>query len=282
MMLGAGLIVGGCNKSGGLQPSPSPLPKPPLRDSTLTNVHYGANDQQIMDVYLPAGRSQQTRLIVIIHGGGWRAGDKSDFDNYVTEFKNRLPGYAIANLNYRLVDNPNNLFPTQENDIKSAIGFLKEKATSYTISSDMILLGISAGAHLALLQAYKHPDIVRPKGIVSFYGPPNLADLYLVLPSVLRNITGFTPQQNPTIYQESSPIHYVSASSAPTLLLHGDADNVVPLAHANALQQKLDELNVTNSLVVYPGQGHDGWNGESLTDSFNKIQSFILSLEKTE
>lgn len=278
-VLCVGLLASGCYKNGRFQSPDSLFPKAPLPDSTLANVHYGGNEKQTMDVYLPANRTQQTRLIVIIHGGGWSAGDKSDFNNYVTEFKTRLPGYAIANLNYRLAVNQSNRFPTQENDIKSAITYLKDKAASYTVSSDMILLGISAGAHLALLQAYKHADIVQPRGVVSFYGPTDLAALYVSsLPTVLKSITGFTVDENPTIYKESSPIQYVSASSAPTLLLQGDADMLVPLTQAVALQQKLDGLKVTNKLVVYPGQGH-GWEGDTLTDSFNKIQSFIISLE---
>ena len=94
-------------------------------------------------------------------------------------FRKRLPGYAFANLNYRLVKESGNYFPTQENDVNSAITFLKNKSAEYKISQNFIYLGISAGAHLALLQGYKHSDVLQPKGIVSFFGPVDLERLYV-------------------------------------------------------------------------------------------------------
>ena len=146
--------------------------------TSYKDVSYGNDEQQKMDVYLPLVRNSKTRMMIIIHGGGWYQGDKSEFDSFVDEFQKRLPGYAFANVNYRLVKKGGNYFPTQENDIKSAIEFLKNKSPEYNISTDYILLGQSAGAQLALLQGYKHSDIVQPKGIISFFGPVDLTFLY--------------------------------------------------------------------------------------------------------
>lgn len=246
------------------------------------DVSYGSDPLQQMDVYLPENRNSNTRTIVIIHGGGWRGGDKADYNSYITEFQRRLPGYALANLNYRLVKESGNYFPTQENDIRSAMQHLKSKISEYNISSDFIILGISAGAHLGLLQGYKHRDVVQPKGLISFFGPVDLQRLYVnsdsSIPWVLQKITNATLAGNPNIFAESSPINYVNEDAPPTLILHGDADKIVPLEQAYMLRNKLDEAGVMNNLVVYPGQGH-GWIGPDLIDSFNKVEAFLKGLE---
>src|SRR5436190_20202373 len=74
-----------------------------LAAQNQANVAYGTDAAQKMDIYLPAGRSgSSTKVIILIHGGGWSTGDKADFNSYVDTLKRRLPGYAIFNINYRL------------------------------------------------------------------------------------------------------------------------------------------------------------------------------------
>lgn len=245
------------------------------------NVSYGESDQQKLDVYLPENRDERTRMVIIIHGGGWNSGDKSDFNSYITEFQKRLPGYAFANLNYRLVNENGNYFPTQENDINAAVTLLKNNAAEYKISQNFILLGISAGAHLAMLQGYKHSDVLKPKGIVSFFGPVDLERLYVnsdnSIPDQLKFIMNATLDANPNIFFESSPINYVTSGAPPTLMLHGDEDQIVPVEQAYLLQDKLEENGIFNKLIIYPGQAH-GWGGEDLSDSFYQVETFIKGL----
>ncbi|RYF80431.1 MAG: alpha/beta hydrolase, partial [Chitinophagaceae bacterium] len=130
-----------------------------LPAQTFLNVAYGSDSLQRMDIYLPANRtSESTKSLVLIHGGGWTSGNKTDFAGYIDSLRTRLPHYALFNLNYRLV-NGSTLFPSQEEDIKTAIDAIVAKAALYAINTDRIsLLGFSAGAHLALLQAYKNPS----------------------------------------------------------------------------------------------------------------------------
>ncbi|HEY6502355.1 MAG TPA: alpha/beta hydrolase, partial [Chitinophagaceae bacterium] len=114
------------------------------------NVSYGSDAAQNMDVYLPAGRSKTaTKVMILVHGGAWATGDKSDFAEYVDTLKKRLPDYAFFNINYRLASIAGNFFPTQENDVKSAISFILGKSDEYNISQRFVLLGASAGGHLA-------------------------------------------------------------------------------------------------------------------------------------
>lgn len=280
MALGLALFISSCTKNS-IGPTAAPT-KDSLPAVGYKNVSYGTDPEQKLDIYLPALRTDKTRLLIVIHGGGWNLGDKSDFDNFITEFQKELPGYALANLNYRLVKKTGNYFPTQENDINSAITFLKNKTAEYNISQDFIYLGISAGAHLALLQGYKHNDVIQPKGIVSFFGPVDLEKLYVnyadsTIPAQLQYIMNATLDTNPNIFFESSPINYVTSKSAPTLMLHGDQDNLVPVEQAYMLQDKLEAAGVFNKLVIYPGQGH-GWLGEDLNDSFRQVEAFVKGL----
>jgi acetyl esterase/lipase len=257
------------------------------KDTTLTlpsavmlNVAYGTDPKQVMDIYLPAGRSSQsTRVMFLIHGGSWSGGDKNGFKAYIDSMKHRLTDYAFVNLNYRLVNSTQNKFPTQENDVKAAIAFVMNKTTDYHVSQNVVLLGASAGAHLALLQAYKYTDPVKVKAVVSFFGPSDFNYMYdnpvfPQVPQLLELLLGGSPVNNEAAYFQSSPINYVTAESCPTLIFQGGKDPLVHPKQSELLEEKLQKEGVVNKLVVYPNEGH-GWKGSSLGDSFNKITTFL-------
>ena len=252
---------------------------------TMMNVPYGDDPKQKMDVYLPAHRTpDSTPLIVLIHGGGWNSGDKSQLTPYITALQNRLPDYAFANINYRLLNfnTGDNRFPAQENDVKDAIQFLRAKASDYKISKSIILLGASAGGHLALLQGYKNEKPEDIKAVISFFGPSDLIELYNHpgnpgLPFLLNALMGTNPAENKTFYSESSPINFVTPSSPPTLLLQGGRDILVPEAQSTQLRDKLKSQGVKHQYIFYPEEGH-GWRGSKLAESFDKIAAFLKSL----
>lgn len=259
---------------------PATAPALDLSQQNLTNVAYGSDSLQTMDVYLPANRSaQSTKSLILIHGGGWTSGSKAEFSTYIDSFKTRLPDYAIFNLNYRLADG-GNLFPTQENDVKAAVDFIAAKAESYQVNPDkFVLLGVSAGAHLALLQAYKNPS-PQIKAVVDYFGPTDLLTMYQkpwhpLVPMALQLITGTTPAQNKTLYTASSPVEFVSPASPPTLILHGAKDEVVNVSQSKALAQKLAAAGVKLQLEIYPAERHGRWYGKALVSSFDHIENFL-------
>ncbi|MBC7849512.1 MAG: alpha/beta hydrolase [Chitinophagaceae bacterium] len=251
----------------------------PAQAQTLTNITYGTDARQTMDIYLPANRTEnETKLLVLVHGGGWTEGDKSDFNGFISELQQRLPGYAIANINYRLVANNQNLFPTAENDVKAAIQQLISKAVDYKYSKKLVLFGASAGAHLALLYAYKHNN-GEVKAVGSMFGPTELVSFYNAPPSpgipfLLEAITGGSPGTKANIYHESSPYNYVSAQSPPTIIFHGGLDVVVPPSQSVKLKDKLASSGVANQYVFYANQAH-GWFGTTLDDTFDKTVAFF-------
>jgi acetyl esterase/lipase len=250
--------------------------------SVVMNVAYGSHEKQKLDIYLPANRnSDSTRVIVVIHGGHWTEGDKDDLVENLSALQQLMPGYAIANINYRLATGTTNFFPTQENDVKSAIDFIISKKLEYKISDKLILMGVSSGAHLALLQAYKQISPVKAKAVISFFAPTDLVGLYNSPPhplaqSLLETVTGSTPAENPEIYTQSSPVNFVNGQSPPTMLLHGDADDIVPISQAYVLRDALKGAGVTHQLITYPGEGH-GWYGNALAHSFANIHAFLMA-----
>lgn len=250
-------------------------------EKTMLDVAYGSDPAQKMDVYLPANRSTtETKVLVLVHGGGWTTGDKTELNEYLPVFKQRLPGYAIINMNYRLGQLPStNPFPTQEADVKAAFDAIVAKANEYGYNREKLAaLGVSAGAHLVLLQAYKN-NTPKLKAVVDMFGPTDLAAMYndattpleqLILQALLKG----TPATNAELYQTSSPIRYVSAQSPPTLILQGGADPLVKPSQSTALKLKLETANVPVQMVLYPTEGH-GWTGANLTDTYNKIEAFL-------
>jgi len=249
-----------------------------LPAETIANIAYGIDPLQQMDIYLPEGRSTTTTgILVLIHGGSWTGGDKSEFVLAMPMVKEYFPEYAIFNINYRLVSGSNNLSPTQQNDVKAAIEFIAEKKAAFAVSDKLVLVGASAGGHLALLQGYKNLSPLKAKAVVDFFGPTDLIALYNLgglFPSMLTTVTGESPETNPSIYNQSSPVNFVNAGSPPTILLHGGKDATIPPAQSEILVTRLQENKVNYQLVLYPNQGH-GWIGPDLEDSFSKIAAFL-------
>lgn len=253
---------------------------PQLQAKEFRNINYGTDPEQRIDIYLPPERNPETTpLLVLIHGGTWSFGDKSALNTYVELAKIYLPGYAIANVNYRLITLTGNKFPVQEEDIKLAIEYLLDRRLQYNISDNFVLLGESAGAHLGLLQAYKHADVVKPRAVIDFYGPTDLMELYNTgfnqyTRETLEFVLQGTPQTKPDEYIASSPIAFVSAGSSPTMIFHGGKDLIVDVKQSTSLQHQLQELNVVNEYIYYPELGH-GWTGTHLENSFASIKNFL-------
>jgi acetyl esterase/lipase len=257
----------------------------PLTATTNTDVAYGLGASQKMDVFLPSGRTTaSTKVLILIHGGGWVIGDKADLNGFISNIKLRLPDYAIFNVNYTLANNLiSNPFPTQENDVKAAVDFIYANRNNYSVSDKIAILGISAGAHLSLLQAYKNTT-PKIKAVVDLYGPTDMVDMHNNPPSSIVNplfirwiVTGSNfgfPAANPNAYTSSSPLSQVNDVSPPTIIFQGGLDTLVRPSQSANLAAKLSQNNVANQYVFYPNEGH-AYLGASLDDTFNKTVAFL-------
>lgn len=257
-------------------------------EKTIIDVAYAtASPQQKMDVYLPANRStSSTYIVVMIHGGSWSGGDKSDFNNDITNLKPLLGNYAIFNLNYRLANGSSILLPQQLADIDTAIAYIHSKATEYNINTSKIaVMGASAGAHLTLLRSYKNNSDGKIKAVVNLFGPTDMVWMYNNHPvisltqPIIANVMGGTPTTHAAAYTSGSPINFVTAIAPPTIIFHGTADIVVPISESNNLQNKLQLFGVAHQYITYTGEAH-GWSGTNLVDTYNKAVAFIKNYLK--
>lgn len=249
----------------------------PLESYTELNVSYGSDSDQVFDLYLPANRNVNTKTLVLVHGGGWSAGDKADMNDFKDFILDQMPTYAIVNINYRLADTNNQAYPMQIDDITSVINMLEDNEAYYTISDDIGFVGVSAGAHLSLLWSYGFDTNSKTEMVCSVVGPTNFTDpAYLdntdpILQGLLVNLGLDTS----TAYlEEISPYHRATISAPPTIMFYGGEDPLVPTTQGTDMRDKLEELNVTHEFTLYPDEGH-GWVGLSLLDTTIKLKSFI-------
>ena len=288
------VIFSACKKSD--TPFVPVVPAPPVVTATnpssaqtFLSVRYGSVNAQNMDVYLPAGRSTATtKVLIMIHGGSWTAGDKADLTPFVDTFKTRFPDYAIFNINYRLCNFVSLYFPTQEMDVKAAVEYINKYAPQYFISNKFVLMGASAGAHLAMLQAYKYHSPVNVKAVVDFFGPTDMKDMYDNPPSSLPpasiallvggNLSA-TPSVKPMAYLQSSPLYYANTQSCPTIIIQGGTDPLVNhLRQSEAMRDKLTLNSIPNEYVYFPSGDHGmNWTPSDWNHSFNRAQLFLTT-----
>jgi acetyl esterase/lipase len=244
---------------------------------TKLNVSYGANNQQVFDLYLPANRTEaKTKTLILVHGGGWIEGDKANMNYIVDIIKQNLPEYAIANINYRLATAGNYAFPKQIDDVNAA--FLALKNGAYGISDNFGFIGVSAGAHLSMLYSYSNNQNNSIKMVASIVGPTNFTDPnYTNNPAWISkyfDLTGVNYVGNEIYYQQLSPLFRATTSAPQTILLYGTTDSLIPITQGQDLHTKLNQLGVYNEFNLYTG-GHGDWAPIDQLDAYTKLVNFI-------
>ena len=241
------------------------------------NISYGSHSDQVFDLYLPANRTQETKVMILIHGGGWTSGDKSDMNSFRDYILQNLSDIAVVNMNYRLANETTDAYPTQINDITSVVDFLKNKQSEYVISDDLGFIGTSAGGHLALLWSYAFDSNNQTDMVCSVVGPTNFTDpAYLenTNPILQEMLDLFGVDATTAFLEEVSPYHQASNTSPPTILFYGGQDPLIPTTQGTDMRDKLQELGVIHDFTLYENAGH-GWTGLDLLDTTIKLHAFM-------
>lgn len=259
----------------------------PENENQLLDLAYGDDPEQKMDLILPANRkTDYTKVFILIHGGGWYSGDKSDFNNEVIMLRAAFPDYAIANVNYRLGTKQSLGFPKQINDIQKIVAFLNSKYKEYHISKQYAMVGVSAGAHLAMLYSYKYNSNKQVKAVCSIVGPADFSDPNYegnsLFPNGLVYVVGDYPayNDNPGMYNLISPAKQITSLAPKTIMFYGDVDPLVPNTQGGILKAKLDEKRVYNEYYKYDGAGHANWNEDQYADVNTKTINFFRTYFK--
>ncbi|EOR96553.1 Esterase/lipase [Arcticibacter svalbardensis MN12-7] len=139
------------------------------KEEIKLNISYGTDNSQKMDVYLPANRTTTTPLVLILHGGAWIDGDKADMK--IIQDSLLKHGVAIVSMNYRFASATNHYEGMME-DVGKAFAYVKQNADDWIVrSSSNVVLGVSAGAHIGLFNAYANKQNNEVSAVISLCGP---------------------------------------------------------------------------------------------------------------
>jgi acetyl esterase/lipase len=234
------------------------------------DVEYGnAGDRPLLlDLYSPKDLKEPVPGLIFIHGGGWKHGKKEDYRIYGLRFAQQ--GYVVASVQYRLSGEAG--YPAAIHDVKAAVRWMRSQADSIGVDPDRIgVAGGSAGGHLAMILGYTadvssfdgdsgHPDVSsRVQAVVNIYGPTDLTTAFARQQSTGSLLSGFfggTYDERTSLYEEASPIRYVTPDDPPTLILHGTIDDVVPIDQADLLAAKLKSTGIPYIYDRLPGWPH--------------------------
>lgn len=217
------------------------------------DIQYGvANGKPLLlDAYVPPSDGDERRpAVLLIHGGGFRVGDKASFEPEARTMAIR--GWVVFSVNYRL-DEPS-AFPAELDDVRAAVGWVRTNAAEYEIDPDRIgALGESAGGTLASLLATTGAGL---RVAASWSGPMDLAALSDGRDeSWGRGVMGCPVSQCRDRFVEASPVTHVDASDSP-LFVANSTDELVPLSQARAMTDRLKAAKVENEAMILEGKRH--------------------------
>jgi len=254
------------------------------------NISYGNDSQQKMDFYIPKNIDSIKGVFVVIHGGGWRAGDKSQLTFFTLSLMQRFPEYAFANINYRLASETSFVLPNQTNDIDEALSLLVKKTTEIKLNPEFILLGNSAGAHLSMLYGYNSffdfKQRKKVKAIINIVGPVDLYDKdfvnYFDYDFIKKNMID---QKSPTPTDITNrdipnPVFWITENAPSTLSYYGNQDTVIPASQKKILDSTLNKNNIIHETYEFTG-GHNDWDKEKNSRFLiNKIDEFLKQIDQ--
>ncbi len=249
-------------------PPPKPLPKAPAGILFERDVVYGKTGD--VELKLNLARPETTDgprpCVLVIHGGGWAAGDRIQHDKNTWDFVQR--GYVSATIGYRFA--PKYLFPAQVEDVKCAVRFLRANAEKFGIDPERFgAVGFSAGGHLSLmLGVMDKADGFEGDGgwadqsskvqtVVNFFGPTDLTMEYPEASrGIVKNWIGGTMAEKPDAYKAASPVTYINTGDAPILSFQGTKDHLVPHNQVYRLTDVMTAAGVAGRAEFLVGAGH--------------------------
>jgi acetyl esterase/lipase len=253
--------------------------------ATHANLAYASTSSaQVLDLWLPPDATEATPLVVYVHGGAFKGGDKNMVGSKVQPLLDA--GYAVASVNYRL--SPEATFPAGAQDVKAAVRWLRANAATYNLDPDRFAAwGESAGGNLVSLlgttgdqatvlddPALGNADVSSAvQAVVHWYGPTD----FLQMDTMAASGGGCTnPEQHdpasspeslwmgaaiqtvPETVAQANPITYVAtAEKLPAFsIAHGDADCNVPYQQSVILDEALTAAGANPQLTILPGAAH--------------------------
>ena len=252
---------------------------------------------RLLDIYRPTPASSETLpTIVWFHGGAWKMGDRKAVERIAAEQLER--GFALVSVSYSLSDTAQ--WPVQCHEAKAAIRYLRANAARLGLDPDkLIAAGMSAGAHMACIlgvsadhknlngQLGEHlEETNKVMGVLALYPPSDFLSVskdwdglldYYSKDSPVTQLLGDSISTAPHKSNLASPLKLFERNCPPTLLLHGDADPIVPANQSILMHEKLLAAGIDSQLMLLPGYTHGDhrFNGG---EAAAKINAFLAAL----
>lgn len=250
-----------------------PLPPGAQAHRDLAYVTSG-HERHRLDLFLPAQSGTPLPLIIWVHGGGWQNGSKENCPLLRGGYLEK--GYAVASINYRLSQHA--VFPAQIEDCRAAIRWLRAHAKEYGLDPSRFgAWGSSAGGHLVALLGTSgdvtdfdvgaHFDqSSRVQAVCDYYGPTDFIALAKSR-DANRPATSLSPESlliggfvldHPEKVSRANPITYLTPDDPPFLIIHGDADFVVPHTQSILLFEAMKKTGLDVRFHTILGAAHGG------------------------
>jgi acetyl esterase/lipase len=235
----------------------------------------GPGRAEKLDVYLPPETfARPVPAVLLIHGGGWRIGDKAGPRERNIGQTLAAHGYAVFSINYLLNQGKKDpdtgklrltrvAWPQNFHDCKSGLRFIRAEATRFGVAPDRIaVMGGSAGGHLAMLvgatawrgEINRHglyPEQSNDVAcILDFYGDFDIRGRRV------SPFAGASPEETAGNEEAASPVVYFDARTPPMFITHGTADTIVPVERSRALARHLEKAGLDYWYVEIAGAPH--------------------------
>jgi acetyl esterase/lipase len=217
-----------------------------------SDIAYGSDPRQVLDVYVPAAAGTEPRpVVVFFYGGSWQNGDRRNYLFVAQALTSR--GYVAVLPDYRTY--PETAFPGFVNDAAAAARWTRDHAHEFGGDpSRLFVMGHSAGAHLAALIA-TDPRYLASQSMLKadLRGVIGLAGPYDFLPITDRTLLDVFPASTRA---ESQPINYVTGHEPPMFLAAGTDDTVVDPGNTDRLAAMLRKHGDSVEVKHYDGFSH--------------------------
>ena len=239
-----------------------------------TDVAYGkgSGHDLTLDLFLPKEAMKRRPMpgMIFMHGGGWSGGTRTQFHWQSAHLA--AEGIVSACISYRFSGEAK--YPAAVEDAKCAVRWMRASAKELNVDPDRIGCGGgSAGGHVAAMLATT-PHLKKLQGTgghegvssrvclaVGFNPALDMRDLpHPAAAECARSFLGAKPDERPDLYDEASPVCHVSKETAPCLVFHGTADDIVPHRQSVRFKEALQAVGVPVELVSVEGQPHGFFN----------------------
>jgi acetyl esterase/lipase len=244
-------LLTSCADSSGPPPGDA---SPAVRPSMTIEYSPGLTE----DVYLPRDKGR-VPLVVLVPGGSWTTSDPAGLTGLAAALADA--GVAAAPTRVRAAAD-GVVYPAPVEDVLCAVAAAAERIRSRGFVADPVaVLGHSSGAHLAALAVLAVDDYspscdfpaVTPDALIGLSGPYDISQL----PEIASALLGTDPADDPATWASANPVARADLRpEVPVLLLHGDADDVVPVAFTSQFAQALDDAGHPTTVQVVPGADH--------------------------